>query len=923
VNKDDTIPTTFVKDLDEATSLAEVGGKALNLGRMLRADLPVPEGFVLTTRAYRAFVEAARLGTLVAETCARLPEGDLAAWERASAEIRAAFERSPVPETLAAELREAYRKRFGSGPVAVRSSATAEDLPEASFAGQQDSYLGIQGAKAVVEAVRRCWGSLWTARAMAYRARLGIGAEDVALAVVVQRLVPARSAGVMFTAHPLSGDARKLVINATWGLGEALVSGLVSPDTLVVDKASGRVDSFELGGKELMTQSSEQGTEEGRVGEELRAKRSIGDAEVAALAGLGRALEELFGSPQDVEWAIAGGANAGGKGIDGGQLYLLQSRAITTIHGQSAQGKDLSGHGDADAVPGDDRWPPTSRGEVMSFDFWTQQDLGERWPDPITPLTWSLSEPMNQRLMESTTAGLGAAYAGRIQWTKRAFGHAYFNEGALLEVYTRGFGMPLSMIASGHTHEGAKPLDAERWRPGRVLASLPFYLRVMFFWDREVTRFERDFPVIERLVGDFMARKPGKESDAELLHEALDLWLDRCETYVQLHSYATSLSMTASTMVESMAVKAGATRDDIQALFGGLSGIIAAEMVPALRQIAAKARSLGLEPTVLDTPPSEVLGVLRTKPGAGALVADIEGFLARHGHRCMTEAEFLHPRWAEAPGPVLEQVAAILRAPERSDTKPPGDPSALREAATARVEALLGPWLRPTFRWYLGRAQRFIRLRDNGQHYVVKLLLPLRRLIAELGTRWSARGWLDGAEDVFFLVREELESAVAHGGEGAPGLDLRALASARRSNYDYWCARAAPDALDAAGLPVPSPGARDPAAAAPEGSFLQGIAASPGVVTGTARVLHSATDAARLGPGDILVTRATDPGWTPLFSRISGVVVEIGGLLSHSAIVAREYGIPAVVNVAGATRSIKDGETIRLDGGTGRVYLVG
>lgn len=876
--------TPIVRPLaDPAATLGEVGGKGLNLGILLRAGHPVPDGFVITTAAYGAFVEANGLGPLVDRAWDEAREGGPDGCERASSTLRAAFEAGAIPGPLV----DALRSAMPDGPVAVRSSATAEDLPEASFAGQQDTFLDVRGRDAILHAVRRCWASLWTARAISYRARQGIAPRDVALAVVVQEMAPASVAGVMFTVHPLTGAPDQVVINASWGLGEAIVSGRVNPDTIVAEKSSGRVVRVELGDKAVKTVPAGSGTEDVAVDPSLRGQRALGDAAVADLVRLGREVEALFGRPQDVEWAL----------VDG-RPVLLQSRAVTTA---------------AALVPGDDAWPPAGRGKDQPFDFWTRQDLGERWPDPVTPLTWSVCEPMNQDVMDGIVEGLRAPYAGRIRWTRRAFGHVYLNEGALLHVYTHGFGMPLQLVLSGLTHPGARPADADRWRLGRVLAHLPFYWRAATTWERNVALLEAAFPKIDAWVDEFMGRDLGRATDADLLREARDTWFARVLKYVAYHASATSLSMSAYTEVEWQVQRWIGDASLAGTLAGGLSGVIAAEMVPDLADLAALLGELALAGVVLDNPAPVALRLLRADPRAARFLERFDRFLRRHGHRCMVEAELCHPRWAEAPEQVIEQLATLLRNPSLP-APATEQASARRKEATARIEKALDPFRRAAFQRSLGRMHRFTRMRDNGQHFVVKLLMPVRRLYAALGARWAERGWLREADDVFFLVAEELTAIVEAGGPA--GVEPQRHADARRRAHEAWLAREAPEALDASGQPV------TPAIPEGDAQTLVGLAASGGTVTGTARVVLTPQEASRLAPGEILVTRSTDPGWTPVFSLIRGAVLEIGGLLSHGAIVAREYGIPAVVNVSGATKRIADGQRISVDGTTGRVTLL-
>ncbi|HAJ37267.1 MAG TPA: pyruvate, phosphate dikinase, partial [Chloroflexi bacterium] len=409
-------------------TLATAGGKGVNLGVMLRAGLPTPRGFVLTTHGYRAFVADGNLMELIEQQWRGLEASDPAGFERASAAIRALFVAGNMPSSLTESILAAYAALGNHCAVAVRSSATAEDLPNASFAGQQDTYLNVVGGEALLAAVKRCWGSLWTARAMAYRHRQHIAPTQVSLAVVVQEMAPAAASGVMFTVNPLTGVGDEVVINATWGLGEALVSGRVNPDTIIADKQTGRIKQVELGDKAVMTTATATGTEEVTVDELQRGRQAISSGQVAELVRLGRELETLFGGAQDVEWAVAGDA-----------VVLLQSRPVTRVAAPAGP-------------PGDDAWPALSDLPAQPFDFWTQQDLGERWPDPVTPLTWSISEPMTQQSMDRMLAGLKAPYAGKIRWCKRAFGHVYLNEGALLHAYTDGFGMPIQMLESGVTH---------------------------------------------------------------------------------------------------------------------------------------------------------------------------------------------------------------------------------------------------------------------------------------------------------------------------------------------------------------------------------------------------------------------------------------------------------------------------------------
>ena len=895
--------------------LAAAGGKAANLSAMLAAGFPVPPGFVVLTAAYRRFAADNELDALIAAQWQRCELQRPATFEAASEVVRQAFAAGTLASDLADAIISQYAALGTDVPVAVRSSATAEDLPDASFAGQQDTYLHIRGSENVLVAVQRCWGSLWTARAMAYRLRQGIAPQDVSLAVVVQEMAPARAAGVLFTVNPVSGDPSEMMINATWGLGEALVSGHVTPDTVLVDKASAAIKQVILGDKLVMTAIADDGTGNGTietpVAADARARQAVDAAEIAELVRLGNRLEQHFGKPQDVEWAVADN-----------RVLLLQARPVTTAVAAPAP---PSKSGLETRPPGDDAWPPADR-PTQPFDLWTTYDVGERWPEPVTPFSWSTGYAMIQQNMDEALAGLKAPYAGKIQWSKRAFGHVYLNEGALTHAYNDGLGMPMGMVAPSMT--GVIPVTPanNRYQWTKMLRHAGFFLGSFTQWEKNVKRYVADFDKIDAWVDEFMARDLSGPTDQALWQEAEDVWLARAMHYMGAHSNATSLSLTAYNQLEEFVQRAMDDRALAPKLAGGISGIIAAEIVPSLWNLARQFRQLGLEEVVQRQPAQSALAALRATPAAEPIMAQFDAFLARHGHRCMSEAEWLHPRWIEAPESVIESIASYLRAGAGFDPAASvAGAEQERLAATAAVEQRVNPLQRAQFHWILDRVHRFMLARDNGQHYLVKLMLPVRRLYATLAARWAARGWLDAPDDFFFLVLEEVNAVLASPGAQEsspalqPALNLAHIAEERRKAYRFWFGQPMPDVLDAEGKPVEFTATSEQSA---DGLVLVGLAASRGQATGTARVVMTPQEAATIRPGEILVTRATDPGWTPVFSVIGAAVIEIGSTLSHAAIVAREYGLPAVVNIPQATQLISDGQQIRVDGDSGRVTIL-
>ena len=366
---------------DPQVTLGTVGGKGVSLARLAAAGLPVPDGFQITTAAYRQFVAEHELLEQILVAVSAITPDEPATLEEASGKIGKLFAQSAIPEDMADAIRRAYAELDGGNlPVAVRSSATAEDLPEMSFAGQQDTYLNIRGEEAVLKAVKRCWASLWTARAIGYRARNGIAPQDVSLAVVIQELVPAEAAGILFTANPLTGARDKMIINAAWGLGEAIVGGRVTPDTVVVDKISGKVAEQQISRKDVMTVRTPVGTREEPAPADRRTKAVLSTAQAAKLARLGVRVEKLYGQPMDIEWAF-----------DHGRFFLLQARPITTRHGHN---------------PAAGEWNDSLAGDYL----WTRGNYGEAVPDVMTPCTWSLV----QILLDNADPSVGPYPYGNI-----------------------------------------------------------------------------------------------------------------------------------------------------------------------------------------------------------------------------------------------------------------------------------------------------------------------------------------------------------------------------------------------------------------------------------------------------------------------------------------------------------------------------
>ena len=884
------------------SDIALVGGKAANLGVLARADLAVPPGFVVLTSAYQEFLIANGIQITIEELAERIDLLEPDSIEQASQSIRLLIEQGAMPDELAEAIIAAYAQ-IGDGAVAVRSSATAEDLPGASFAGQQESYLNIDGSEHVLAAVRRCWSSLWTARAIVYRAQRGIKAGDVSMAVIVQQMIAADVAGILFTVNAVSGAQDEMIIEAAWGLGEAIVGGRVNPDMIVVDKMTGKIRQMQVGEKAIMTVPVAGGTAEVEVDSQKRACAALSAEQISEVARVGSVVESLFGVPQDIEWAIAGE-----------QLYILQARPVTTLTASVTKDEQKE-VARTPGAPGDDTWDRGKDKPPQPFDLWTRTNFGENLPFPVTPLT-STGFPL---IMGQNT---DPAQAGA-QVARRFYGRLYINEGAVMHMLSEDYGLPSFLIDSmwGSSRRG-KHKSKGKFRPWRLMRRIPSLLRMLSQQRKKGNRQggkqtpEQFFTQIDGWVNDFMQSDLQSLDDRALWAEGIPAWKER-GAYVMNKNIAISTPSAVMFGLLERLVGWWAKRKEItHDLVTGISGVYSAEVGPMLWRMAQALRDAGLAGVVLDNSSEGALAELRQAREARPFMEQFEIFLQRHGHRCPNEVELLHPRWAEAPQQVIALLAGYLQAGDSIDPEEAERRQRQRRAeAVAMVEKRLDPVRRKIFRAVLARAQKAVRVRDNSRYYVTKFYFPTRKIFALLGQRWAERGWLQQADDIFFLTVGELERLVADGDPMALGRDLYELVTDRRLAYEYWFTVVPPDVIGPDGQPVVEE--------EKEATVLEGIAVSGGRMRGIARIVLDPRQAVRLHAGEILVTQATDPGWTPIFPLVSGLVLEIGGQLSHGAIVAREYGIPAVLNVQGAMRRIRDGQVITVDGNTGRVFMDG
>ena len=815
-------PAPFVLPLADGHDSAVVGGKAINLAHLINAAFPVPDGFVVTTHAFR------------------FAEGSI----------------DTLPADVADAIRTAYRD-IGSPTVAVRSSATAEDLDDASMAGQYETYLDLQGEQPVLDAVVKCWGSINSDRVCAYLKERDIPPENVAMAVIVQQLIPAEKAGVLFTANPRTGSTNELLVEANWGLGETVVSGMVQPDTLVLNRATGALESRVISDKDVWL---EPGAHEARpLPRDKRQTGCLNPNEMLELWKLGLKVMDHFDSPQDIEWAIAGG-----------KVYLLQTRSVTTLEDAETYEQLL-----VDVRSQLRTSHKAGRGD------WVRHNIDETLPHP-TPLTWSVI-----RRFMSGSGGFGAMYK-RVGFEPSATvredgfldligGRIYMDLSRAPDMFFKAFPYTydLDLLQSNPDAAQGPPTVPS----GPFLAQLGVARRLNVV-NRNLRALARDFD--RELADEIIPRfelyvRDEKAVDLAALSTSqwLELWQDREREVLDRFAPESLLpSLIAAMALDDLRcfISEHFWDEDPLALAGQLSAGGEGDLtVAASRQLHDIAEGK----------------------------STVEQWMAEYGHRAPDEFDLGAPRWRETPG-----LVARLAGHMKGTISPLERHRARADDVTGRaveLTASLPPGRRDEFAERLALVHRYIRFREDSKHYLMLGYDLLRDMLLDAGRR------LDIGDGASLLEIGELHDALVS------GIAPLHLIEKRRELRMAQKRLALPDVITEADLV-----SLGEAPVVADGDRLDAFVLSGGMCSGPARIVHSPQEAGDLGTGYVLVCPSTDPSWTPLFVGACGVVLERGGTLSHGAVVAREMGLPAVV-LSNATRLIEEDEEITVDGQQGAV----
>ena len=876
--------------LGEPATLGQVGGKGHSLTRLVGAGFAVPHGCILPTAVYRRFVRDTGVDqSVVAAAKPEVARGTLS-FDAAAGRIQGMFDSASLASDLFDALRDTYANvAVDATPVAVRSSATTEDLPDFSFAGQQESYLNILNLDAFVAAVRKCWASAWSARALAYRHRVGVDNANVAVAVVVQRMVDADVSGVLFTANPATGARGEMIVNAGYGLGEGIVGGTVGPDEFVLDRESLAVRDTHLGDKAHRVVGADNGgTRTVDVGAEHRRLATLSPDQLTELGRQARAIEEHFdGVPQDIEWAFASG-----------ELWLLQSRPITNLPPEPLV---------------DVRWDPPEPGAYLQRSQWV-----EHVPEPVSTLFEDLH--MKRSLQQAWGRNLVRRGNHDFEDTQPP---------ASFHLTTTVNGFAYRQVGEPPRTGKPRPTSPGPARPNRLAAllrTLRMYLTFVPKW-----RFVA-LPRYRREIRAWRALDP-TTATIEQLWAGIRAMSRADARYWYNNGVWNAFALTRGTEYQlyKFLEDHGSGRFTSGQFLSGL----ASPAFDAQTRLAAVAKAIRncetLFGAVIAASPHRLREILDRHPHAGPARAALDDYFADYGHQVFT-LDFAEPCEAESPLNTLRSLHALLVSAYHAG-------AARRRLRYRRRDALRDASrhfrgvLRWRFWWRLWVARRYYPNREQAMFHLGRAWTVLRPLAKELGRRLVDAGTLHRPGDIFFLTCDELGRAVrsivalsrlpeshqqAHYPDG-PGLpDYASLATERRELREAR-KRLKPPAL----IPGPPPWSPLLSDAQPgtSGSVLKGSAVSPGRVTGEASVILSPGDFDRMRPGTILVCPATTPAWTQLFPQAIGLVTDIGGILAHGSIVAREYGIPAVLGLADATERIRHGQTLTVDGDKGLVEL--
>lgn len=877
--------------------LNNAGGKAANLSKLIQAGFPIPPGFIITTAGYWEFVGANHLEDKIHDLISKVDLENTAGLNQTSTEIRAMFSASSLGQEIINQIINAYQD-LNESPVAVRSSATAEDLPGFSFAGQQDTYLNIIGEQELLNAVVNCWSSLWTTRAIGYRSRNNIPHTEVAQAVVVQEMLPCEVSGVLFTANPLTGSRSETVIDATIGLGEALVSGQVEPDHFVVDMKQQKVITRKLGSKSIVMFPKEGGGL-GTRANDANQQPAIQDETILELTELGRQVTEFFTFPQDIEW-----------GIFEGRIFLLQSRPITSLfplpEGMSSSPLQVlfsfgavQGMLEPMTPLGQDAIRLIFAGGASLFGFDLDQETqpvikiaGERLWGLVTPI---IQNPIGARLIPRVFSAIDPSLQNILA--------ALHND-------------PEFQFGEGNL----------RWSTIRCLAAFagPFLKRVFHYARKPQGAAEQVQQASEKEIAELRKKYDVNPNNHNNLPDPINLFGEIYNAFpyaVPNIASAAAGGLIPFFLLNKISENLSGSNELSLKVTRGLKYNVTTEMDLDLWRTAREIRS---DPSafqhMLNINSRELARAYLEGQLPESAQNAIAHFLEKYGVRGLGEIDIGRRRWREDPTYIIEVIISYM---QLDDTALAPDVIFHRGEQLAQEAIVeLQSTARATFAGGLKsrligmlalRVRCLAGLRESPKFHIIQMMGIIRQGLLKSGQALVKEGVIDQAEDLFYLYYAEIEQLANN-----EDRDWRVLIDQRRASYQRELIRVQiPRLLISDGRTY----YEGLTSEENQTGKLIGSPVSPGLVEGIIRVVLDPLNPS-LQPGEIMVCPGTDPAWTPLFLTAGGLIMEVGGMMTHGAIVAREYGIPAVVGVDRATHVLQTGQKIQLNGTTGEILLM-
>ena len=880
----------LVYSLNEAPDdAAIVGGKAAGLSRLMRQGAPVPPGFVLSADAYWTFVEE---NGLVDGIAGATSSSD------ASAQLRS----GTWPGPLRSDIEGAYAALIidaGDVAYAVRSSATAEDGSTASFAGQHRTLLNVRGLDPVLAAVLECWASLYSEEALEYRRVQGVVEDRLAMAVVVQTLVPAEASGVAFTVDPATGDRDVVIVEAVWGLGEGLVGGLVTPDHYAIRKTDGAFVRREMSAQSVrVVPAGDGGVRNEDVPPELATSAVLSEEQAQELARLAVRIEEQAGSPQDIEWAWAAG-----------EFVILQSRPVTGV---------------AAAVERDG-WVSEFDTDTQPETIWTSANVQEVLPGQMSPFASSIQLEALEKYGMEPIERMGIKLSNQDPFFAFFYGRAFLNVTMMLDMIDQTPFASQEALMDQYlslSRASASDFDFTKIPHRAIWKKLAGYIRVLprMLWYR--IRLPKDIERSEAIVEAFRREddeRPVSEQSDEELVQTFEDGIDRGGDVGITHVSGAGITGSAFEMLRNCTERwlddeAGTLQATLVTGLAGLESALPAFELWELSRLVLASAVLKEAFETSDGAEIERRLEAANRDDTSAFRRALATFIKHHGHRSVMEAEAAAKSWEEDVPTVYVMIRNYLHADPAASPQRIGERQRKqREAVTEDSRKKLGFWQRPIFRYALGEAQQWIASREHTKSLLVRTTDRSRHYSREMASRLVERGKLADVFDLYQLTWTEAKALLL--GDLSPE-EAAATIERRKKEHTRNATVTLPEMFR--GRPVPL---RPEETALPEGRVLEGIPVSPGRVTAKARVIMDPRTDATIEPGEVLVAPVTDAGWTPLFVAASAVVVDVGGTLSHGSTVAREYGLPAVVNVKYGTRMIRTGQTITVDGTKGVVVI--